>query len=111
MSPQHSAHSRTSRTVLSGHVCDCIATDLVRWAAHLMDSNSQLMYSRLLPTPRMLRDMAASSIAGTTQMWNAASGKYPWSLARSQPALSDPLLNMGRLEGAQEPNLLPSESS
>nr|UKM49422.1 prostaglandin E synthase [Bos grunniens] len=103
MSRQRSAHSRSSRTLLNGHVCDCIATDLVHWAVHLMNSNSQLMYSRLLPTPRTLRDMEASSIAGTTQMWNAASGKYPWHLARSQPALSDPLLNMGRLEDTQGP--------
>ena len=82
---------------------DCIATDLVHWAVHLMNSNSQLMYSRLLPTLRTLRDTEASSIAGTTQMWNAASGKYPWPLARSQPALSDPLLNTGCLEDTQGP--------
>lgn len=60
------------------YVPACIAADLVDWAVHLMNSNSLLMYSRLLPTPRMLRDTEASSIAGATQMWNVVSGKYHW---------------------------------
>ena len=56
-------------------------TDLVDPAVQVVTSNSQLIYSRLLPTPRMLRDTEASSTAGATQTWNAALGKYrkPWS--------------------------------